>query len=49
MRLCFDTMEWIYHFDNSAQFGPAASALVERIKRGHHSTISFSPEKSFTI
>ena len=40
MRLYLDTMEWIYHFENNADFGPAATALVDRMDRGNHTPIS---------
>ena len=40
MKLYLDTMEWIYHFENNADFGPAATALVDRMDRGNHTPIS---------
>ena len=40
MRLYLDTTEWIYHFESSEKFGPAATALVDRMDRGHHTPIS---------
>ena len=40
MRLYLDTTEWIYHFEDDGKFGPAASALVERMNRGRHTAIS---------
>jgi predicted nucleic acid-binding protein len=40
MRLYLDTTEWVYSFENNVEFGPAASALVERINRGHHTSVS---------
>jgi predicted nucleic acid-binding protein len=40
MRLYLDTTEWVYHFENNVEFGPAAKALVDRIKRDRHTVIS---------
>jgi hypothetical protein len=40
MRLYLDTTEWIYHFEGNGTFGPAASALVDRMASGRHTAIS---------
>ncbi|QMV17712.1 PIN domain-containing protein [Granulicella sp. 5B5] len=40
MRLYLDTTEWVYHFEDNPIFGPAADALVDRLKRGHHTAVS---------
>lgn len=40
MRLYLDTTEWIYHFESNEKFGPAASALVERIDSDGHTALS---------
>ena len=40
MRLYLDTTEWVYHFENNFEFGPAAKALVDRIRRDRHTVIA---------
>jgi predicted nucleic acid-binding protein len=40
MRLYLDTTEWVYHFEDNPEFGPAANLLVNQIKRDRHTTIA---------